>query len=1039
MNYIEKYSSLIILCAVLSLLSPVTGQVVSCPVSSPAGQHLFFRNLNKEDGLPSGIVRYCLQDFHGYVWIATDNGLVRYDGSEMKLFQYVPGEEALMENSVHVLCQSKDSLLWIGTKNGLAIYDPVNDHFLNIKSSTGEPSHFPGDWLLSFYEDEQYKMWIGTDNGLVCSNPRGEAFMHFPLHKNDIPMDRENLFRWVNAIAPSPQNPHQLYLATRGGLLLFDTEKLIVIRDFESKVGHNYRCSALLVENDSSVWTGEWGTGLKHFNPLSGIWTIYNPINEPLLNISYILPKTDTQLYVTTAGMGLGVFNTENHRFSFHRSDSANTLSLPSDILQGNLLALDESLYVTSGKGLSISNPEYRSFLTGSIPFPHGQVHTFLEDTSRHLLYVGCGNATGIFCQNLVNRKWTRITVIYNNENPVHFTSLLMDRQGVLWAGTSRGLFRQEENGWTEILPELFIESLMEDSRGNIWGGTLFSGVFRIDGSSMEATLFEPDQERPGSILKSQEYKALCEDRDGNIWIGCYDGVTVFDPATQLFDNSINDSLHLRDIRKSVVWGIASDLQGRIYLSVDDEGLVRISREQTKGFTVKLYHLHHGLNDLNIFDMQRGPDGKLWIINEGVTCFDPSEETFSVIDTRNGLHGNKNWLDDLYIGPSGTLYLTLGNRFEFQEIKNIDLSCKISNLLIEGLEVNGLKTNILKNGQNVFKAHQRNIMVHFKAICFDDVDQVKYRYKLSGVDEEWRLNGQSASVRFSNLEPGKYKFVVQAAHRGIWYGRDAVLTFTIIPPFYARWWFVGLVALSAGFLLFLIYKVRTRQLLREQKLKSGFEKQLADLEMQALRAQMNPHFIFNSLNSINNFILKNETEAASDFLVKFSRLVRQVLNNSKHMMVSLNDELHALGLYIELEQLRFEHKFTFKLVVEDELDKDEVKVPPLLVQPYIENAIWHGMMHKDGPGEVSLKIFRSDDRLHFIITDDGIGREKAAGYKSQYNEKRKSVGLSITKNRIELLNSLYGITATSKITDLYDEKHEPCGTRVEISIPVIAK
>ncbi|NJO90167.1 MAG: histidine kinase [Chloroflexia bacterium] len=158
--------------------------------------------------------------------------------------------------------------------------------------------------------------------------------------------------------------------------------------------------------------------------------------------------------------------------------------------------------------------------------------------------------------------------------------------------------------------------------------------------------------------------------------------------------------------------------------------------------------------------------------------------------------------------------------------------------------------------------------------------------------------------------------------------------------------------------------------------------------MQALRAQMNPHFIFNSLNSINNFILKNESEQASEFLTKFSRLVRQVLQNSRNKLVSLEDEFSALKLYIELEQVRFDNKFQYEIICDNYLDTNLVLIPPLLIQPYVENAIWHGLMHKETNGSITVKVYQEEEKLFFIIADDGIGRKKAAEYKSKFGMRK---------------------------------------------------
>ena len=207
-----------------------------------------------------------------------------------------------------------------------------------------------------------------------------------------------------------------------------------------------------------------------------------------------------------------------------------------------------------------------------------------------------------------------------------------------------------------------------------------------------------------------------------------------------------------------------------------------------------------------------------------------------------------------------------------------------------------------------------------------------------------------------------------------------------------------------------------------------------ELEMQALRAQMNPHFIFNCLSSINRFILKNESEPASDYLTKFSRLIRMVLTNSKKSFIALEDELEMLRLYLEMERLRFQYSFEYDISFKNEIDAENIFIPPLLLQPFAENAIWHGLMHKDGPGHLHIELNEDHGVLQCSISDDGVGREKAEAFKSKSAEKEKSLGLKITKERWSLLNQ--GTTGGTffKIEDIRNEQGDIAGTKVKLQI-----
>jgi len=224
------------------------------------------------------------------------------------------------------------------------------------------------------------------------------------------------------------------------------------------------------------------------------------------------------------------------------------------------------------------------------------------------------------------------------------------------------------------------------------------------------------------------------------------------------------------------------------------------------------------------------------------------------------------------------------------------------------------------------------------------------------------------------------------------------------------------------------------QKLESEKTKSELQHQASELEMQALRAQMNPHFIFNCLSSINRFILKNKTEEASDYLTKFSRLIRMVLNNSKQSFISLEDELETLRLYLEMERLRFKNSFDYSFTYKNSVDIDNIFIPPLLLQPFAENAIWHGLMHKQEKGFLNFDFCAEEKFLTCTITDNGVGREQAELLKSKSAEKQKSMGLKITTERLSLLNNNSNEQTFFTIEDMTDGNGNATGTRVHLKI-----
>jgi tetratricopeptide (TPR) repeat protein len=226
------------------------------------------------------------------------------------------------------------------------------------------------------------------------------------------------------------------------------------------------------------------------------------------------------------------------------------------------------------------------------------------------------------------------------------------------------------------------------------------------------------------------------------------------------------------------------------------------------------------------------------------------------------------------------------------------------------------------------------------------------------------------------------------------------------------------------------------QRLEGERAKAALQQRTKELEIQALRSQMNPHFIFNCLNAINRFILSHETEAASDYLTKFSRLMRMIMNHSRHSLITLTEEMEILQLYLNMERLRFKNAFDYEIVVDEGIDADDIRIPPLLLQPFVENAIWHGLMHKEERGFLSIRMLADEHTLTCIIRDNGIGRKRAAQLKSKSVEKHKSMGLQITAERMALLTGSGEPGHFFRIEDLYDIDGNAAGTEVVLTIKI---
>jgi sensor histidine kinase YesM len=311
------------------------------------------------------------------------------------------------------------------------------------------------------------------------------------------------------------------------------------------------------------------------------------------------------------------------------------------------------------------------------------------------------------------------------------------------------------------------------------------------------------------------------------------------------------------------------------------------------------------------------------------------------------------------------------------------------------------------------------------------MQQTNYYYRLIGLEKNWVNGGTKRFANYTNLQPGEYQFEVKAE---IGNTTSAITTFKIIitPPFWQTLWFKLLCLIIIGGIIYILAKWRINTIYKEGKRKMYFTKQMAEMEMKALRSQMNPHFIFNCINSIDALIQSNDKYHATVYLNKFAKLLRNILDSNKHNTVPFSKDIDTLKLYIELEELRHENKFKPTLEIDHELLNSDYKVPPLIIQPFVENAILHGLKNKDGNnGILNIDIKKMNDKIQYIITDNGIGRE-AAGKIMQ--NKGSHYGMQISYDRIKLFNKEE--TPSVLIKDLYSNKIA-VGTEVTVYLNII--
>ncbi len=308
-----------------------------------------------------------------------------------------------------------------------------------------------------------------------------------------------------------------------------------------------------------------------------------------------------------------------------------------------------------------------------------------------------------------------------------------------------------------------------------------------------------------------------------------------------------------------------------------------------------------------------------------------------------------------------------------------------------------------------------------------DTQDTTLQYILEGVDKEWFPAKSTQHIHYTNLSGNEYEFKV----KGKYYSQS--IKFIVDLPFWQKWWFFPSIFLYVLFVLGAVYYIffyyRLRQLLKTQSVRH-------ELEIKALRAQMNPHFIFNCMNTIDAYILRKKFLEASDYLQKFSKLIRKILENSESQTISIEQEIQTLKLYIELEQERFSHSFVSYFDIEPELMANDYQIPSLVLQPFVENAILHGIRHlteRKGIISIILKKLKSElgeDILFCQIQDNGIGRKASSVINQQRQASHKSMGVNVTLERINTYQAIYGNKMETIVSDLEE------GTQVEIKLPL---
>lgn len=996
------------------------------------------RNYHTTDGLAHNFVQSICQDKTGFIWIATWDGLSRFDGTEFKNYYCNPEDSTSLPFFCFdkVLTDRFDNLLVFCENRPLSIYNSANDRFERLKIN-GESNIV----ITGIDIDSQGITWLTGTNSIYKGKDTGQNF---------------SILQIVNELG------HSFQL--------------------------NYE-SLIKVDNIGTIWL--YKTGIEGLTIWKG-----SQINDSTIKVKPVKP-IDLQkyrsfslhnfdqfdIYQTKAGntwlfskYGLFLFNTIDNEFSLYTG----TIHPEEFTDRPYFTWFDDS------SGLHIIDTEKKSHF--NIGTDSGTYFETAFFDMQHTLWCGTISKS---TKNIALKRyiWTPdyfkhyLTENSHDKESNQVVPILKDRFGDIWIG-AKGLDHlvrikadgtiQHINYFSELTRKYKPKPLcmLEDSTG-IWLGCSQNYLFYYNFSSQKfstrlsaPTMIDgkPYRLPIHNILKNKEELILnfesristfnirndeltyqfnvCEiethspaftmvsDKKDGYWLGS-GSARLFHLNSQFKADTIFRFQNRQEIIQHILPGDNND----IWIALQGGGLGHQFLKESRS---ELFTTTNGLANNTLYSLLKDKTGRLWIAHDqGISCFNPRNNQFRNFGKEDGINIENFNGDSNFTSKEGELFFGgINGLISFFPDKIITTKDPIPPIIITSLSVSGVPRYFDKAvnemGMVYLEKGDNNLNISFSVINFKDDLKKRYRNRLIGVSDVWKeTDSKNRNIAFFNLKPGNYKLEIEAADKnGHWDSKTAI---EIRIPFriYETRWFKIIIALLliitlSGWIINYNKQIRWRAR-REQD----------ELRLEALRNQMNPHFIFNSLNSINYFISKNDKISANHYIADFSRLIRSFITNLTNDFIPIETELQLLHDYLELESLRFGDKFTYTLATDNLVEMKQWLIFPGIIQPFVENAIWHGINGLEGrKGHVAVyfKII-SPMKVQCFIEDDGIGRRLAGSFKKE-SSRKKTHGMGIIHERLRLHNTHYQTNYQVIIKDLFPDKEET-GTQVIVELPVM--
>jgi ligand-binding sensor domain-containing protein len=1021
-------------CIVILLWLPFTN---TCYAQYPEEKD--FTLISVEQGLSHKQVNDIMQDRYGYLWIASRKGLNRYDGNSFQHFYSDSNSSSLPQDDIAKLKLLDKEQLAAITATGIHVINTTNMKTRNLIIPPGDLKYISKvNNATDLATDPSGNVFILTRSGFYKFNNQDKLVFRYDAYKKE---EAENAFVFGNTIAIAGNG--NFLLNTMPGLYLFETatNKLDFAfksnSEFYKQVATEGERSRFFYSDDSSftVFTG-LKKELVHYNiRTKKRYSILLPfISLDKFDWRSRLFKLSDTLYTVSdkqSGFYLIKYDPVKDTFQFDPH-----LCFKDYFCSSFLLDHHGVLWIGTNKGIFKQN---RSSIIEKMVIPFPRFNSSKKDlyitsiaVANNRIFAG-GYEAGVMVfdqQTMAPLKQINLGAYWVSSNVIH--NFLTINNDTLFVGTNGPLIwlntKNYANGKVQLpnwANENWISSQFKDSRNNLYVCYTDSGSFYFRSNGKKEFTVSMHPEKNFQIVVPI---GIAEDGEGNIWFAGH-GMSRYNYRLGKFDLLLDSFPKIKVPRKEVT-GAQFDSAGNMYFGLAGNGLIIYNPKQKK---YQQLTRNDGLPDNKIYAVILIGD-KLWIGTEsGLANYDIKKKVISSFGMNDGMPADGFSAFSFYFDTTDKkLYCGFNST-----IVRFDPNLLVKNtapplFFIENIAISG--KGILHHPHNPISLpfKQNNFVLNLGVINFTDhyLQRFAYRFVKTG-NEPWNDIGAQRNIIFSNLAPSNYRLQVKVFDKNnSWPEQIKEINIVIEPPFWQTLWFlvvIGLIVFSA------IYYLQRRRI-NQIKHKANVDKLLAQTEMKALHAQMNPHFIFNCLNSIREMILNNENEQASHYLSKFARLIRITLNQSSKQFVSLADTVDYLERYIEMEKIR-NSNFSHVIFVEQDLQTNEIMVPPMLIQPLIENAIWHADPHKKNL-HINISFTKSGYNLVCRIEDDGIGIDESLKKKDMLPHE-PSVGIENIKQRIKLLNEKYDLRSTVLIEDKSTlSTGSGSGTIVTLQLPI---